>query len=73
MLTVEAENFQAFHNLCVTLLEQDKLVEADQCMLDLAELMRNDPQYLATHWRTIYDRLHKRKLAAENGSVPVFK
>ncbi|GAU94221.1 hypothetical protein RvY_06038 [Ramazzottius varieornatus] len=73
VLAVEPENFQAFHNLCVTLIEQDKLGEADQCMLDLADLMQNDPNYLATHWRTIYDRLHKRKLAAENGAVPLFK
>jgi hypothetical protein len=73
VLLVEPENFQAFHNFCVTLVEQSRLGEADRCMGDLAQLMKNDADYLATHFKTIFDRLHRRKLAAENGSVPVFK
>ncbi|OQV18975.1 Transmembrane and TPR repeat-containing protein [Hypsibius exemplaris] len=74
VLIVEPDNFQALHNYCVTLVEQNKFAAAETCMGDLAEKMKDDRGYLTTHFKTIFDRLHRRKLIHENdGTVPVFK
>ena len=48
IVAAQPANTEAYHNLCLMLVEQEKLTAADQCLEGLALLRPNDENYLNT-------------------------